>query len=601
MSGKYYIINIFDEIQEVCNDNCTMGGTDMKGKGRTGKRKAQTLQTIGLKVLLPVFLALAGLLLCLFVGLRETRNLAEQYTRDTAGLYVERVNQDILQINAELIQMLSNDENISQIPEIIQPVQSEYYELLQNIQDENRLLKIRYKEVQSFFVYAGASDILIGDNGTVFYDSMVDGLLKGLRDFSRKVFQKDYGTTRWDYLQIGDSVYIVGWYAKNEKVLGCVIKLDTILSMIQEMTQRYQVLTFMEKPNGDIIFLGDFQKEGIQLIGDDTGDKNRIYEYQLGTLGKIGIYILPDGGIMEDVLRMQAALVILIILLLLLCVVQMFRYYCRLMRPLQNFVQGITELEEEQQLNENGSNNILELEAVSDRFRGLLRKIQTLKIAIYEKELNEQKAELEYMQEQIRPHFFLNCLSLIHGIADAHGEGEITHITRVLSEYIRYNYRDSGKERNLQEELEHVKKYVELQKLRYGEDAFHFEVIEDTQVGDSHIPSLVLQTLVENSVVHAVNLDRLVEISVYITSEVYEDGKYLYLCVSDTGKGFSLEIMEAIEKDLPIVYNGRKHVGLQNIKRRLMLLYGGRASMTIQNMDDNYGAIVEIRIPQDEE
>ena len=61
------------------------------------------------------------------------------------------------------------------------------------------------------------------------------------------------------------------------------------------------------------------------------------------------------------------------------------------------------------------------------------------------------------MQEQIRPHFFLNCLSLIHGIADAQGEEKITHITRVLSEYIRYNYRDSGKERNLQEELEHVR------------------------------------------------------------------------------------------------------------------------------------------------
>ena len=64
-------------------------------------------------------------------------------------------------------------------------------------------------------------------------------------------------------------------------------------------------------------------------------------------------------------------------------------------------------------------------------------------------------------------------------------------------------------------------------------------------------------------------------------------------------KVFSREIIEAIEKDLPIIYNGRKHVGLQNIRRRLQLLYGGRASMTIQNMDENYGAIVEIRIPQD--
>lgn len=155
--------------------------------------------------------------------------------------------------------------------------------------------------------------------------------------------------------------------------------------------------------------------------------------------------------------------------------------------------------------------------------------------------------------------------------------------------------------RNLQDELEHVRKYEELQKLRYGVDAFRSEVIEEAHVGESYIPALVMQTLVENSVVHAVSLDRMVEISVYITSEVYEDERYLYLCVSDTGKGFSKEIMEAIEKDLPIVYNGRKHVGLQNIKRRLTLLYGDRASMTIQNMDENYGAIVEIRIPQDEQ
>lgn len=573
----------------------------MRDSRRTRKAKVQTLQGIGIKVLLPVFLALVGLLLCLFVGLKETRALAEQYITDTAGLYVERVNQDIHQINAELIQMLNNDKNVSQIPEKIQPAQSEYYELLGDIQNENRLMKIRYKEVQSFFVYAGIPDVLIGDNGTVFSESKVDGFLKELRDFSREVCQKDYGTAKWDYLYAEGNTYIIGWYSRNEKVLGCVIEMDTVFSMIHEMTQRYQVLTFMEKPDGTTIFPENFQEEGTELDSNDINENHGIYRYQLGTLGKLAVYILPDGGIMEDVLELQAILVILITFLMILCAVQVFRYYHSLMRPLQSFVQGITDLEEEQQLNENGNNNILELEVVSDRFRGLLRKIQSLKIAIYEKELNEKKAELEYMQEQIRPHFFLNCLSLIHGIADAQGEEKITYITRVLSEYIRYNYRDSDKERNLQEELEHVKKYVELQKLRYGEDAFRFEVIEDAQVGERHIPSLVLQTLVENSVVHAVNLDRMVEISVYITSEVYEDGKYLYLCVSDTGKGFSPEIMEAIEKDLPIVYNGRKHVGLQNIKRRLMLLYGERASMTIQNMGENYGAIVEIRIPQNEE
>lgn len=563
---------------------------------RLGKKKkrVQTLQEIGMKVLLPVFLILIGFLICLFIGLRETRKLANQYIQDTAELYVEQVNKDILQMNTELIQILANNDYIARIPEKISSTEGKYYSLLQNIRDENRMLKIRYEEVQNFFVYAQEPDLLIGDSGVVFSDSTVSGLLDAIREFARTAVIESNSTTEWNLIEAENSGYIVGWYAKNRKMMGCVIELNELFSMIQGMTENYSVIPYMRQQDGTIIF-----PENTEIPSDM--DEGRTYEYQLWTMGKIGIYILPDGGILEDVLRMQAILVILIVVLLIVCMIQLFRYYYSLMQPLQNFVQGITELEEEQQLNEDGDNNILELEAVSERFRGLLRKIQSLKIAIYEKELNEQRAELEYMQEQIRPHFFLNCLSLIHGIADAQNENKITYITKVLSEYIRYNYQESGKERNIQDELEHVKKYVELQKLRYGEDGFRFEVIEDAQVGECCIPSLVLQTLVENAVVHAVTLDRMVEISLYITTEVYEDGRYLYICVSDTGKGFSREILEAIEKDLPIIYNGRKHVGLQNVRRRLQLLYGDRASMNIQNMDENYGAIVEIRIPQPEE
>lgn len=558
------------------------------------KQKAQTLQAIGTKILLPVFLALFGLLVCLFVGLRETRNLASQYVQDTAELYVEQINKDILQMNTELIQILVNNDAIARLPGEIGARDAKYYRLLEKIRDENRLLKIRYQEVQNFFVYAQEPDLLVGDSGVVFRESKVSGLMNELREFSRGAVKRSNPTTEWSFLEADESVYIIGWYAKDQKMMGCVIQLNEVFSMLQEMTEKYQVIPYMRQKDGKVVFPENTDAAAAKEQGEE-------YEYQLGTLGKLGVCILQDGGIFEDVLQMQMILILLITVLMVICAIQLIRYYRSLMRPLQSFVQGITEMEEEQQLNENGENNILELEAVSDRFRGMIRKIQSLKIAIYEKELNEQKAELEYMQEQIRPHFFLNCLSLIHGIADAQGEKKITYITRVLSEYMRYNYQDSGKERNIQEELEHVKKYVELQKLRYGEDGFRFEVIEDAQVGECRVPSLVLQTLVENAIVHAVTLDRMVEISLYITTEVYEDGRYLYICVSDTGKGFSREILEAIEKDLPIIYNGRKHVGLQNIRRRLLLLYGGRATMTIQNMDENYGAIVELRIPQDGE
>ena len=127
-----------------------------------------------------------------------------------------------------------------------------------------------------------------------------------------------------------------------------------------------------EKYKNEII---DFSKAGKKK-------KNAtVYSYQLGTVGKINLMVLPGGGILENVLIMQIAFVVLI-------------------------GQKLEDLEKEQSLNEDGNNNLLELESVSGKFKELLRKIQGLKIAIYEKELAEQKAELEYTQEQIKPHFF---------------------------------------------------------------------------------------------------------------------------------------------------------------------------------------------------
>ena len=68
----------------------------------------------------------------------------------------------------------------------------------------------------------------------------------------------------------------------------------------------------------------------------------------------------------------------------------------------------------------------------------------------------------------------------------------------------------------------------------------------------------------------------------------------------DTGKGFPQEVLRAIESDTPIVYNGRRHVGLQNVRRRLSLIYGNKAIITFSNMDIDYGAVDEVRIPIDD-
>lgn len=183
-------------------------------KMRRRKNKTEKLSSLGIKVLLPVFLALFGLLFCLILSMSESRKLAKQYAEDTAGLYVEQINKDIFQINNELIQILEKS-SIKEIPDSLNSSMQNYYELLNEIKEQNRMMKIRYKEVQYFFVYAKEPDILIGDLGTVFEASQVGGFWKDLREFSREAAEKNYGVTAWEFLELQDNTYIVGWYAKK--------------------------------------------------------------------------------------------------------------------------------------------------------------------------------------------------------------------------------------------------------------------------------------------------------------------------------------------------------------------------------------------------
>ena len=124
-----------------------------------------------------------------------------------------------------------------------------------------------------------------------------------------------------------------------------------------------------------------------------------FYKYQLGTIGKMCVCASKrrnSGNYSGNADGFGCADYCFVWYLYFLAV----RYYYHLMIPLKVFTEGISNMEEEQFLHEDGRNNILELEAVSDKFRLLLRKIQSLKIAIYEKELQEKRAELEYMQSR---------------------------------------------------------------------------------------------------------------------------------------------------------------------------------------------------------
>lgn len=572
------------------------------------EKKHKSMGKLTIQVMIPVIILFLGILVVMFQSMFEARQLVYRYIEDTARLYVEQINTDITKINYEIVTLTSKKGEANNIPAGVRPEDSQYYPILNELVEQNRNLKIRYKEPCCFFVYLEEADLFISDSGSVFKDSQKQGLSNVLMEELRMRKGERTPYSQWYFVNDGEQDYVFSRFSKNGMTMGCAIRLEELFNTLHINSLGYEGIPYILDKDGTI-FVSSRDRDKIEpetlkrIAGKRAGIFSESVIYSFPISGIIGetrafhIMISPSGGILEKIMRLQVILVFLSIGIIVGCALVIRVYYQSVLRPMKQFVNSLKNTEEEQWINENGNNNILELEMASKEFKGLLRKIKALKIDIYEKELARQKTELEAMQMQIKPHFYLNCLSLIHGMADVAKQEKIVYITEILSNYMRYVMRDAFEPRQLKEEIEFIQNYVEIQQIRYGKEAFSFEVIMDNNMEEYLVPTLIIHNFVENAITHAVSLDNHVEITLYIVNENYEDGEYLYICVSDTGKGFPPDILEAIEQDKPIYYNDRKHIGIQNSLKRLKIMYGDKAKINFTNMDEGYGAVVEITIP----
>lgn len=572
------------------------------------EKKHKSMGKLTIQVMIPVIILFLGILVVMFQSMFEARQLVYRYIEDTARLYVEQINTDITKINYEIVTLTSKKGEANNIPAGVRPEDSQYYPILNELVEQNCNLKIRYKEPCCFFVYLEEADLFISDSGSVFKDSQKQGLSNVLMEELRMRKGERTPYSQWYFVNDGEQDYVFSRFSKNGMTMGCAIRLEELFNTLHINSLGYEGIPYILDKDGTI-FVSSRDRDKIdpetlkRIAGKRAGIFSESVIYSFPISGIIGetrafhIMISPSGGILEKIMRLQVILVFLSIGIIVGCALVIRVYYQSVLRPMKQFVNSLKNTEEEQWINENGNNNILELEMASKEFKGLLRKIKALKIDIYEKELARQKTELEAMQMQIKPHFYLNCLSLIHGMADVAKQEKIVYITEILSNYMRYVMRDAFEPRQLKEEIEFIQNYVEIQQIRYGKEAFSFEVIMDSNMEEYLVPTLIIHNFVENAITHAVSLDNHVEITLYIVNENYEDGEYLYICVSDTGKGFPPDILEAIEQDKPIYYNDRKHIGIQNSLKRLKIMYGDKAKINFTNMDEGYGAVVEITIP----
>ncbi len=196
-----------------------------------------------------------------------------------------------------------------------------------------------------------------------------------------------------------------------------------------------------------------------------------------------------------------------------------------------------------------------------------------------QKELYE--AEVSVMVSQIQPHFMYNALSSIAMLCKLDPETAY-QATITFSQYLRSNM-DSLKQKEpvpFEQELEHLKKYLYIEKLRFGKK---LNIVYDIQTTDFVLPQLSIQPLAENAVKHGISKKRG---GGTLTIATRETDKHYEVIVSDDGTGFDVN---------EVKNDGRSHIGMENIRTRLKEMCNAEVEI---NSVIGEGTVATVRIPK---
>jgi len=215
---------------------------------------------------------------------------------------------------------------------------------------------------------------------------------------------------------------------------------------------------------------------------------------------------------------------------------------------------------------------------------------------VYKANITKKQAELWALQAQINPHFLYNVLSSFGWLAWKRGVPELRTTAMDLARFYRFSLSRGNDIINLKQEIEQVKTYVNIQRMRFEDKVKVVYNIEES-LYDYRIMKLTLQPLVENCYNHAMRED---ESTLNIEVKGYRENDHVILEVIDDGVGMEEEQVIEMLQDGENIYHDGKGYGIANVDARIKLGFGQDYGISINSMPDA-GTIVRILLPQKKE
>ncbi len=445
------------------------------------------------------------------------------------------------------------------------------------LRDKLTDMRTRYNQEITSFVYVPAKNIYFSIYEDNIDYNMKESMNKSIREYIDSGEYEDWKS--WYIIDIADIPYLIRTYHLDNGYIGVMYRVSKILNGLYNKEDDWQLnavdenenilLQYGEVPNGRIVSY-TYHLKNTKLSINTLITSSSIYNNSdLRMLILIGA-VLVAAVLIGLVIGFQSRLV--------------FNPLEKLRLAMESYSQGNLE-ERLPKLNDNS-----QISQLYQTYNDMVDQIKNLKIQVYEKELEKQRINSDFLKIQIQPHFYTNIMNLIYGLAQMKDYASVQKLSLACGRYFRYLLGRKGTFVPLVEELRCLESYIEIQKCRY-QDKFQAEIQMEPGLENQLVLPLAVQTFLANSVKH--NIARVPVLNVYVKIEKTNDKK-IRIVVRDNGVGIEENTLKKLEKKESIEKNG-EHIGIQNILERIKTSYGQEADIQIRS--DNTGTEITLFLP----
>ena len=505
-----------------------------------------------------------------------TRNFIKNqnivHLRSSIEIYADSVNEKLHSVERFMYSTITHNESLEKLNHV--QTFLEYQENLKKVQTSFTEFEYQNETHMTFLLETDSTDHFINvSNLYIPYEDYL--LLKS----NLKSLRSDISDRKWKNVTTKNSEYLVKSVHYEGKIIYAVISSEDILKPLKKLN------------------IGNNGKLSLKEPNNIPSENYLIHAQNEKTHLPFDIYVLVDyAEVFRNITLLEVFLSAVPIIITILSIIIILYIRQWMIKPITRLTKRLSQLGDSIPPSEFFiSEGILEIDKANDKLNKVIFDMQELKIREYHSQLELKKIELNYLKNQIRPHFYLNMLSMIHSMLQTKNYKEIEELTILTSNYLRHLFMANQDFSELKDEVQHIKDYLEIQRIRYG-NSIYFSLNYNDDLQNTLVPSLLLQTFIENTIKHGFSFQDLFTILLSIKKVQTEDSDYIHICIEDNGPGFSEEILSKLNQKQSLITEDGHHIGITNTIERLNLLYPNDYTITFENNEEG-GAKILLLIP----